>query len=249
MRRLPVDWRERRYVEPFVGAASLFFRTAPKIAILSDANQHLISCYRAVRDSPNAVARKLAELCSAHSEARYYDVRDEYNGLGEGAAQAARFIYLNHSCYNGVFRVNTRGQFNVPYGRDPNGSRPTPTSLRESSSVLKETTLRCEDFESTLKRARPTDFIYLDPPYPPLNGTAYFQHYTAVRFSREDQERVAVAAIQLAELGAMVMISNADLPWIRHLYRGFNIQSIVVTRFVTSSATKHPVRELIITNY
>ncbi len=237
------------YHEPFLGAASLFFHLAPCNAVLSDANRHLIQTYRWVRDSWELVADYLRRHARRTNETYYYLVRDQYNRSGFSAAQAARFIYLNKTCFNGIFRVNRSGQFNVPYGWKEPPAIPTADQLQRVSEHLKRATLRSGSYERCAARVSKGDFVYLDPPYPPLNGTAYFTHYTKECFSDEDQKRLAKLFETLSEMDCQVMMTNADTPKIRSLYRSYNLVSLSVTRFVTCKATRHTVKELVITNY
>jgi DNA adenine methylase len=252
VRYLPADIFDRRYLEPFAGAASLFFRMAPSRAVLSDANPHLIACYQFIRDQPLAVARELAGHKRRTSEEHYYEVRDTYNRCSRGsnsAAQSARFVYLNRASFGGIFRVNRQGEFNVPYGWKEPLQVPDRGALLRASSLLRTATLKACSFETALESATKTDFVYLDPPYPPLNGTAYFTHYTPDRFTDDDQKALAKAFVALDSKGAKVLLSNADTPLIRTLYAKFNLEALRVTRFVTCSLTKHRVSELVITNY
>lgn len=251
-RFLPADFRARRYVEPFAGAASLFFRLAPKTAILTDANGDLIDCYRAVRDRPQAVARALARHRRLSSASHYYDTRAAYNTLRKrpaSASQAARFIYLNRTCFNGIYRVNRVGLFNVPYGRKEPPILPDLEWLSRASETLRRARLEVCDFRQALRQPRSNDFVYLDPPYPPLNGTAFFTHYTCQRFSDDDQRALAEVFASLDRAGARVLMSNADTDLIRGLYAGHHVTPLEVTRYVTSSHKKHRVGEVVVTNY
>lgn len=188
---VPADFACGTYREPFLGAASLFFALQPPKAVLSDANAFLISCYAHVRDNWSAVNRHLRLHGQQTSEAHYYKIRTLYNKSRHSAAQAARFIYLNKTCFNGIFRVNMRGEFNVPYGWKEPPALPDSKVLERASKALRHATLVCHKFQEALQDAKQNDFVYLDPPYPPLNGTAYFTHYTMDRFTKLDQERLA----------------------------------------------------------
>jgi len=238
-----------RYHEPFAGAASLYFAVRPLRANLSDLNRHLIECYRQIRDNHSRVAAYLWAHARKNSESYYYQLREQYNRSSRGSAQAARFIYLNRTCFNGVFRVNTKGHFNVPYGDKPNPRFPTAAQLKAIAQALKGTRLFAGDFEVALRKVRKGDYVYLDPPYPPLNGTAFFTHYTADRFSAANQERLAKAVKELHKRGAWFLMTNAELPSIRKLYRGFRISKLEVTRYVSCKGTRHRVGEVVITNY
>jgi len=237
------------YREPFAGGAALFFALRPARAVLTDANEHLIRCYAHVRTRPTLISRYLAQHARRTSESYYYAVRDKYNQSRFSAAQAARFIYLNKTCFNGIFRVNTHGTFNVPYGRKEPPALPTPSELQALARALRAATLRTARYTSILPTIGRDSFVYLDPPYPPLNGTAYFQHYTIDRFSMQEQERLAALVASLHKRGALFMMTNADLPLIRRLYKGFRFHPMRVTRYVSCKSQRHVVQELIITNY
>jgi len=246
---VPSDLNDRVYREPFLGSGSLYFALQPKTAILSDANEHLINCYRFVRDRPELIADYLLQHGKLNCEEYYYLIREVYNRSKFSAAQTARFIYLNRTCFNGIFRVNLKGKFNVPYGWKEPPILPNRTWLRNASDALKNTTLKAASFEDSLEKASSGDFIYLDPPYPPLNGTSYFTHYTKDRFAEEDQKRLAELVNDLNTRGCLVMMSNADTPLIRDLFNQYHSFSLPVTRYISCKSKKHRVDELVITNY
>lgn len=216
---------------------------------MSDANQHLIHTYQAIRKDAKAVASYLRVLISQNSEDTYYAVRDAYNKAKPSTKQAARFIYLNRTCFNGVFRVNVRGQFNVPYGHKPAPTFPSVERLQQIGEAFQLADLKCCDYETAVAEAAAGDFVYLDPPYPPLNGTSFFSHYTMDRFSGDRQEKLACVVRSLDTRGCLVMVSNADTKAIRELYKGFKLSSIPVPRYVTCKANRTKVQELVITNY
>lgn len=247
--RLPSDFRNRRYVEPFFGAGSLFLATAPQVAVLADANAPLIETYRRIQTEPGSVSKHLEELKGYLSPTAYIRTRTAYNRGRPSALQAARFVYLNRTCFNGVFRVNTDGEFNVPRGNRVSPWFPDADVLVALSRSLSKAKLFASDFAMTLKLVTSTDFLYLDPPYPALSHTANFSRYTVDRFDWEQQELLAQSARRLADTGAAVMISNADTPRIRRLYKGFTIRSLPATRWVTCKKVKLQVRELVITSY
>jgi DNA adenine methylase len=246
---LPPEWRKLRYLEPFLGAGSLFFSLRPERAILGDLNDHLISCYEHVRDAPRLVGQYLREHVKKDSKRHYRETRDLYNRSGPSAAQAARFIYLNATCFNGIFRVNRQGEFNVPYGDKDNPIVPTTEGLAAISMLLKKATLQRSAYGDILATAGDSDLAYLDPPYPPLNGTSYFTHYTADRFSDADQESLAKAVKALDKKGVLVMMTNAATREIRDLYKSFYQYPLSVTRWVSCKAKPYTVSELVITNY
>ena len=249
---LPYDVKDRTYREPFLGGGSLFFRVQPSKAILSDANPHLIMAYNCVRDHPDLVYGYLLEHKRKDCEEYYYQIRELYNKKrngGDSIAQASRFIYMNKTCYNGIFRVNQKGYFNVPYGRYKTASLPSLEHLRKVSLVLKSKEIFAASFEEALKNVKKGDFIYLDPPYPPLNGTSNFTHYTSDKFNDKDQEELAATVKGFDSVGCMFMLSNARTKKILKLYKGFNIKTLPVTRFITCKSVRHKVKELVITNY
>ena len=249
-RHVPRDYRLRTYHEPFLGAASLFLTLRPKSARLSDLNESLIRSFEHVRERPDLVARYLAKHKSLDSSSHYYATREQYNRLSQfSCAQAARFIYLNRTCFNGVFRVNKQGHFNVPYGKLKHPLFPRRSHLQRVSQALQNAKLRAVPYRKALDDAKAGDFVYLDPPYPPLNGTSFFRHYTRDLFNFADQEDLAHAAFQLRDRGCLVMMSNADLPVIRKLYKGMCMRRLEVTRWVTCKNVKHSVSELVITTY
>lgn len=227
----------------------MFLALQPKRALLCDANTHLINAYRYIHSSPNIIHHYLLQHSRMSCEAYYYEVRDFYNRSKPSAAQAARFIYLNKTCFNGIFRVNRDGEFNVPYGWKEPPALPTLQHLRNVSEALRGVKLVACDFQEALRDRKPKDFIYMDPPYPPLNGIANFTHYTADRFTETDQKQLAQLFLELHTKGCKLMMSNANLPLIRRLYKGFNIHKLSVVRWITCKNIKHRVSELIITNY
>ncbi len=227
----------------------MFFALQPPRAALSDANEHLIRCYEFVRSDWQLVAEYLRRHAALTSKSHYYEVRNSYNASGYSAAQAARFVYLNKTCFNGIFRVNRQNEFNVPYGWKEPPSLPDASVLKRASCILRHATLKSVSFEGALRAVAPGDFCYLDPPYPPLNETAYFTHYTKSRFNSVDQEWISLKAKELDRNGSLFMMTNADTSRIRRLYKDFHISSLPVTRYVTCKAQRHRVRELVIRNY
>jgi len=233
------------YWEPFAGACSVFFRLLPERSVLADLNADLIWCYKAVRERPELVSRYLRELASQTTEKDYYAVRAKYNTASCTFSKAAMFVYLNKTCFNGIWRVNRKGEFNVPYGRKDRPALPSREELEDASRALRSTEIQEADFREVVAKASPGDFVYFDPPYPPLNGTSYFTHYTAGRFAEGEHKDVAKAARSLAEMGCDVMVTNADLPEIRKLYRGLDLYAHAVRRSVHSGGKRHRASELI----
>jgi len=242
--------RFRRYFEPFLGGAALYFRLSPRFGHLSDSNADLINMYRCVAWNVEAVIRRLARHREDHTEAHYYRMRERWNTAGELAAdvdRAAAFIYLNKTCYNGLWRVNSRGHFNVPVGRYDEPSIFDPAAMRAASRLLQRAEVSTGHFADAADTARAGDFLYFDPPYHPLSETANFTSYTAGSFGPDDQRQLAEVARTLVRRGCSVMVSNSDTEFIRDLYRGFRIDEVDCARAINSKASaRGPQRELII---
>jgi len=239
----------RTYYEPFLGAGSVFFMYKPRKAVLADKNLQLVNTYTAIHNNWRRVSQHLRALASRDCEDFYYQVRDEYNRGQHGFHQAARFIYLNQTCFNGIFRVNRSGQFNVPYGYKMNPKFPSLEHLSTIANALQYASVRCSDYRDTVRHACDGDIVYLDPPYPPLNGSSNFTHYTEDRFPLENQELVARTARELTERGCSVLVTNADTEVIRDLYSGWSMIAIQRARWITCSKVKHKTSELLIANF
>jgi DNA adenine methylase len=239
-----------RYWEPFLGAGSLFFYLQPPKAYLSDINLELINCFQIVRDQPDRLSKELNKYRKYVSEKYYYQIRTEYNSGGSSLIQAGRFIMLNRTCFNGIYRVNRNGQFNVPFGRKYKPTIPDINTLQIASKSLRHAVIKCQSFEKVLQREfEEGDFIYLDPPYPPLNETAHFTHYSEGRFLSSDQKKLSEYVKCINRKRCKILITNADTPDIRNLYRGWNISIIPVIRWVSANGKRYKVNELAITNF
>lgn len=230
-----VPTRLRRYHEPFVGGGALFFALAPRRAHLSDGNGELVHCYQQVRDDVYAVLDALA--LHVYQRDHFERVRALDPARLDGPARAARFIYLNKTCFNGLWRVNRAGRFNVPIGRYKNPRFHDPSSLITASQALRGVTLRAAPFEESLARAEPGDFVYLDPPYDPVSETARFASYTPNGFGWEDQRRLAHACVVLNRRGVRFLLSNSATDRVRELYRGFEQRLVRAPRFINSKAS------------
>lgn len=237
-----------RYFEPFLGGGALFFHLRPQQAVLGDLNGELINCYRIVKESPEELIRYLRKHRA--SERHYYRVREIDPAELLPAARAARFIYLNKTCFNGLYRVNKQGKFNVPYGRYKRPVFCDVDAIRAASSALQSAQLKVSSFEKTVKEARAQDFVYFDPPYVPLSPTASFTSYTSADFSERDQKRLAKLARELSNRGCLVMISNSDTELVRDIYADFSINEVRCPRSINSNAfARGSITELVITNY
>jgi DNA adenine methylase len=240
-----------RYYEPFAGGAALFFRVAPRRAVLADSNSDLIGLYTCLARDVAGVIRRLEHHREEHCEAHYYATRTRWNDREQtwsSADRAATFIYLNKTCFNGLWRVNRSGAFNVPIGRYTDPPICVPDALQAASALLRRATLRCGDYREAVADARRGDFLYFDPPYDPLTPTANFTSYTAGSFGPDDQRALADTARSLVARGCRVMLSNSDTPFIRSLYKGFHIDRVKCSRAINSNAAKRgEVDEVIVT--
>jgi DNA adenine methylase len=247
--RMPA--RFERYYEPFAGGAALFFRIAPERAVLADSNPDLIGLYTCLTRDVAGVIKKLAYHRTSHSESHYYETRTRWNDrevAWNTADRAATFIYLNKTCFNGLWRVNRSGAFNVPIGRYTDPPICVPDALRAASTLLQRTTLRSGDYRTAVADAHRGDFLYFDPPYDPITPTASFTSYTAGAFGAEQQRELADTARALVARGCRVMLSNSDTPFIRSLYKGFEIDRVKCSRAINSNAAKRgDVDEVIVT--
>ena len=207
------------YYEPFVGSGVLFFALEPRRAILSDSNRELINCYRCVRDHCGAVIKILNRL--KVDERTYYRVRDKLYHKAEKVRRAAYFIYLNKTCWNGLYRVNRDGKFNVPMGQlDRIDEICDSQELNLASRLLKHVKLRCSDYEDAVQDAQPGDLVYFDPPYITTHLNNGFIKYNSRLFHHSDELRLAKVAQTLAVKGVSVIVSNAAHPLIKQQYDG-----------------------------
>jgi DNA adenine methylase len=248
----PPDNLINRYFEPFLGAGSLFFANGFDDATISDVNLQLINAYEKIRTSYKTIHRLLREYESyffANSNF-YYRIREDYNSNLEklNCIQAARFIFLVHTNYNGMYRINQMGKYNVPIGK-LRPCIPTLEHLRMVSEKLTGKIIRHQSYQAILNQVEENDFIYLDPPYPPLDWDQHQQQFTVDKFKREDQEELASFATELWSKGCYVMISNSDVPLIRELYEPWIIDELETTRWVTCLSNRKKINELIIKNY
>lgn len=248
-----------RYYEPFVGGGALLFELRPERAVINDINEELINCYRVVQNLCNILLRSAFSNNGFHyenTENCYYDVRS-WDRLVRWkdtppTIKAARTIYLNHTCYNGLYRVNSKGQFNVPYGKYKNEFKPDIETLTAVSKYLNQPTItiRNMDFKEAVEDAREGDFVYFDPPYDPVSKTADFTAYNAGGFRKTDQEHLAQVCRILHQKKVNVMVSNSDTEFINSLYWDFNIHHIRAKRAINCNGEKRGnIGEVIITNY
>ena len=252
-KRIPTGLRYNRYLEPFVGAGAMFFwirRSFPKLdCTLGDLNEELMLSYRAIRDYVEAVSSKLETHSMMHSEDHYYAVRK--SKPRRETERAARFIYLNRTCFNGLYRVNRKGQFNVPIGKYRDPKILDRENLLAVSAVLKESELITGDFGEITDGCGSGTLVYLDPPYSPISEKTGFTEYTRAGFKQEDQERLAKMFLKMIRNGATVILSNSDTPFVRKLYSSLrpspSLEAIEVARSINSKASgRGRVKELLI---
>jgi len=213
---VPKRTSKHTYYEPFIGGGALLFELQPQKAVINDSNKELINCYEVVRDSLDELIEELSKDKYTNSETSYYEMRDldrstkKYEILSE-VEKAARIIYLNKTCYNGLFRVNSQGQFNVPFGRYKNPNFLDDAVLRAVNKYLNSNniTLLNQDFEEAVKDAKRGDFVYFDPPYHPVSETASFTGYDVNGFNRDQQKRLKKVFDDLNKRGCKVMLSNS----------------------------------------
>jgi DNA adenine methylase len=237
-----------RYHEPFVGGGAVFFDLAPKRAVLSDANDELVNCYRIVRDR----AQELVAALRGHvyEKDHYYRIRAWDPAALDAVQRAARTIYLNKAGFNGLYRVNSKGIFNVPFGRHKNPAICDEANLLACSAQLKGAEIARRRFEEVLGEASAGEFVYFDPPYIPVSRTANFTAYSDLKFEAEDQERLARTFEELAGRGVHVMLSNSDVAWVRERYARFRVTEVLATRSVNSvSSSRGLIGELLVTSY
>jgi DNA adenine methylase len=234
------------YFEPFIGGGALFFMLRPERATLGDVNERLVRTYRGVAGHVEHVVRLLGAY--PHEEAFFYRLRATAIDACSDAEVAAWFIYLNRTGYNGLYRVNRKNEFNVPFGRYTNPTVCDAPTLRSCAAALADKDLVVDDFEPIAARARPGDFVYFDPPYAPLSATSSFTSYTAGGFGPDDQRRLRDVALALKRRGVHVLLSNSAAPLIRELYAdGFEIFEVSATRMVNSRASgRGAIKELVI---
>lgn len=246
--------RPKGYHEPFIGGGALYFalhavgRLPVGRRFVSDANPNLLDAYLGVRDAVEAVIKHLLEHKAQHGEEHYYAVRASVPR--GGAARAARIIYLNKTCYNGLYRENSRGGFNVPMGRYKNPLICDAENLRAVSQALQGVDIAPRDFREVLVHAKKGDLVYFDPPYWPVSPTANFTAYAKDNFSEQDQRDLARVFATLAKRGVNVLLSNSDTPFVRELYADFAIDTVQANRNVNSRADRRgKVNEVLVRSF
>ncbi|NJM98345.1 MAG: DNA adenine methylase [Phormidesmis sp. RL_2_1] len=232
-----------RYHEPFLGGGALFFYLAPQLhlqgqtAYLSDLNPELVNVYQCVRDRVETLIALLNDHQAHHSKPYYYAKRATLET--DLVKRAARFIYLNKTCYNGLYRENSKGLFNVPIGRYKNPKICDPKLLRAASAALQIADISQRPFSAVLDQANNNrDFVYFDPPYHPLSDTSKFTAYSRYQFAEAEQTELKNVIARLSAKQVSVLASNSDCPFIRQLYNGFDIKTITAARSINSKASQ-----------
>ena len=254
---LPKNFKD--YHEPFLGGGALFFELYSKGLLkdkniyLSDINAELINAYSVVKNSPYELIDSLKEYKAKHSKEFYYQIReldrlDNYNTLSN-LEKATRFIYLNKTCFNGLYRVNKKGYFNTPIGSYKNPNIADEDTLLNASKALQNATINVQPFEDVLNYAKKDDLVYFDPPYYPLNETSNFTSYDSNCFLEDKQRELHQVFNKLSKYGVNVVLSNSDTVFIKELYKNFDINIVNANRFINSkSSGRGKIAEVLIRN-
>jgi DNA adenine methylase len=251
---LPKNYNLQTYYEPFIGGGALLFSLRPKKAVINDSNAELINCYKIIKNSLDELIEDLKN--HKNDEYYYYDIRDwdrEKNFKSKTEVQrASRIIFLNKTCYNGLFRVNSQGQFNVPFGKYKNPNILDIAVLKAVNKYLNENQVRIlnSDFQEAVKDAKRGDFIYLDPPYDPVSETASFTGYDVNGFNKQEQRRLKEVFDDLNSRGCHILLSNACTEFIEDLYKDYPHTKISAIRAINCNGKKRgKVDEILVKNY
>lgn len=241
-----------RYFEPFIGGGALFFELQPEQAYISDMNEELINLYSVVRDNVYGLIDNLSkhEVSKEYFlEIRNIDRTEKYAEFSD-VERASRFIYLNRTCFNGMYRVNSQGQFNVPFGHYKNPRIIDENNLLNCSELLKKTEIKCVDFSEILTKVQKGDFVYFDPPYVPLNETSSFTSYTKYGFDIDMQFKLRDVCDELDSMGVKFMLSNSDTKLVNELYANYEIKKVFASRQINANADgRGKITEVLVRNY
>ncbi len=245
------DPKTGRYFEPFVGGGAVFFDLLPEKAFLSDLNNDLVITYNVIKKE----VEKLISTLKKHKTDKEYFLKIRAQNSNEltDLEIASRFIFLNRTCFNGMYRVNSKGGFNVPFGKYTNPLICDEQNLRKVSNALKEVEIKKQDYKEVLKKAKKGDFVYFDPPYYPVSKTSSFTSYTSEAFLEKEQTELRDTFSELSKRGCFVMLSNSDTPFINKIYseiKGVRITKVQAGRAINSDASKRgKITEVLVTNY
>lgn len=241
-----------RYFEPFIGGGALFFKVTPSKGYISDINPELINAYQIIKSDVESLIEDLKK--HIYDKDYYYELRNvdrttEFKNWSS-VKKASRLIALNKSCFNGLYRVNSKGHFNVPFGRHKNPKLVDAFNLRECSKALKDTKIVLGSFDLIQQDVQKGDFVYFDPPYAPLNITSSFTSYSKEGFDHKMQEKLRDFCVSLDYKGVKFMVSNSSASLILDLYQNFHISFVEATRAINSKGNKRgKIKEVIVTNY
>jgi DNA adenine methylase len=242
------------YYEPFIGAGAVFFDIQPKRAVINDVNNELVNVYECIKNHADEL---IDDLKKHENDSEYfYSIRDldrqpEYKKLTP-IERASRIIYLNKTCYNGLFRVNSQGQFNVPFGKYKNPQIVNEIVIKAVHNYLSSSEVKItnSDFEMVLETAKKGDFVYFDPPYDPVSDTSSFTGYSLDGFSKDDQKRLKYVFVELDKRGCKVLLSNSATDFIKDLYEGFHIEIVSASRNINANASgRGKIDEVLVRNY
>jgi DNA adenine methylase len=247
------DPSKNTYFEPFVGGGAVFFDLLPEKAVLSDLNNELVTTYNVIK---NDVEELIKSLKKHKNEKEYFlKIRSQKVEKLSDVQIASRFIYLNRTCFNGMYRVNSKNEFNVPFGDQKNPLICDEINLRKVSLILQKVSISQSDYKGVLKKAKKGDFIYFDPPYYPVSKTASFTSYTANAFLEKEQIELRDTFVELHKRGCFVMLSNSDTKFIRDIYseikdKKIKINTVYAGRAINSKGSgRGKITEVLITNY
>ena len=240
-----------RYFEPFVGGGAVFFDLLPERAYLSDLNNELVITYNVIKSD---VENLIKSLKKHKLDKEYFlKIRTQNPESLSDLNTASRFIYLNRTCFNGMYRVNSKGGFNVPFGKYTNPLICDEDNLRKASRALKNVEIKKQDYKEVLKKARKGDFVYFDPPYYPVSKTASFTSYTSESFLDKEQIELRDTFVELHKRGCFVMLSNSDTPFINKIYsglKGVRVNKVEAGRAINSNGNgRGKITEVLVTNY
>ena len=250
LKNMPKNYN--RYFEPFIGGGALFFELQSDNAYISDMNEELINLYEVVRDNVDELITDLQKHDISKEyfmEIRNIDRREEYKNWSD-VKKASRFIYLNRTCFNGMYRVNSKGEFNVPFGHYKNPRILDENNLINCSNLLQRTEIKHADFSDILKKVKKGDFVYFDPPYVPLSETSSFTSYTKDGFDMDMQFNLRDVCDELDSMGVKFLLSNSDTKLVNELYENYNIKKVFASRQINANADgRGKITEVLVRNY